>query len=180
VNRRDVGQLLAAASEILPWRDFVIVGSLSILGTVEDPPADMVASIDVDLYPRDDPAGAGDLGRAFGLGSAFEAQYGIYADPVSPVLATLPEGWENRLVPVDFGHGVTGWFREPHDAAVSKYARAEPRDLRWIRAGLDAGLLQIDRLDRRLMDAIIETDERQRARSAFAADRRWVAERGKA
>lgn len=174
MNRNNVGQLLIAASEVTPWRDFVIIGSLSVLGAVEEPPDDMIASIDVDLYPRDDPAGAGDIGRALGLGSRFEAEHGIYADPVSPQLATLPEGWETRLVTVKFGREVTGWFLDPHDAAVSKYARGEPRDRRWIRAGLRAGVLRWDRLDRRLFDTVMETDERIRARQALAEDRKWL------
>ena len=174
MKRSDIAQLLLAASDISPWREFVIIGSLSVLGAVEEPPEDMVASIDVDLYPLDDPGGAGMLGRALGLGSPFEAQHGIYADPVSPLLATLPDDWEARLIPLDFGQGVIGYFLEPHDAAISKYARGEPRDRRWIRAGLRSRLLNIDRLARRMFDTVMETDERSRSRQALAEDRHWL------
>ena len=63
---------------------------------------------------------------------------------------------------------------EPHDAAISKYARGEPRDRRWIRAGLRSRLLNIDRLARRMFDTVMETDERSRSRQALAEDRHWL------
>lgn len=68
MNRADVGRLLQEAGRVSPYRDFVIIGSLSILGSLEAPPAEMVGSVDVDLYPRDDPEGASDIGRKLGLG----------------------------------------------------------------------------------------------------------------
>ena len=45
-------------------------------------------------------------------------------------------------------HGIVAYFLDPDDAAVSKYARCEPRDREWIRAGLLAGLLSIAKIDR--------------------------------
>lgn len=38
---------------------------------------------------------------------------------------------------------VTAHFLEPNDAAISKLARGEPRDLRWVRAGLKASLISL-------------------------------------
>ena len=75
----------------------MIVGSLSILGATASPPADMVHSIDVDLYPRQDPGRAEEIARALGLGTDFEQENGYYADAVSPSLPTLPDDWESRL-----------------------------------------------------------------------------------
>ena len=57
----------------------------------------------------------------------------------SPMLPTLPDGWQARLVKVDFASGMSGWFLEPNDAAISKYVRGQARDFEWIRAGLGAG-----------------------------------------
>lgn len=94
------------------------------------------------------------------------------------MLPTLPDGWEERLIPIPFDSGVTGWFLEPHDAAISKYARGETRDLRWARAGVLAGILIVDRLERRLHDTVMEADERLRARLALAGDRHAAIEAG--
>jgi hypothetical protein len=58
----------------------------------------MTGSIDVGLYPKNDPGRAFEIATALGLDSEFEQRYGYYADAVSPMLPTLPDGWENRLV----------------------------------------------------------------------------------
>ena len=87
------------------------------------------------------------------------------------MLPTLPEGWQQRLIPLEFENGTTGWFLEPNDAAISKYVRAEPRDREWIRAGLDACILSIAIIEYRMRETSMETDERARAKQAFEEDR---------
>ncbi len=52
MNRGDVERLLTAASRATPYREFVIIGSLSVLGAVPSPPAAMVGSIDVTCAGR--------------------------------------------------------------------------------------------------------------------------------
>lgn len=109
------------------------------------------------------------------MGSEFERIYGYYADAVSPMLPTLPEGWEQRLIKVEFDSGVSAWFLEPNDAALSKYVRSEPRDREWIRAGLEANILSLPTIEYRLRETIMETDERQRAKQSIEEDRAWLA-----
>lgn len=134
--------LLLAARRLCGHAEYVVIGSLSVLGVsqVTAIPNDMTLSIDADCYTRADPGRAMDLQQALGEGSAYHREHGIYLDPVNPRLPTLPADWEQRLVRLDRG-GVTAWFLEPHDAAVSKLARGEERDLRWVRAGVRAGML---------------------------------------
>lgn len=141
MNRDDINRLLTEAMKITSHRDYVIIGSLSVLGAVAHPPVSMTGSIDVDLYPKNDPGRAFEIAGRLGLGSDFEQSYGYYADAVSPMLPTLPEGWEQRLIRVAFDSGAVAWFLEPNDAGISKYVRSEPRDREWIRAGLQVGIL---------------------------------------
>ena len=62
---------------------------------------------------------------------------------------------------------LAAWFLEPHDAAVSKYARMEPRDREWIRPGLRAGFLSLPILESRLAKTrFFDADESARARAA--------------
>ena len=96
--------------------------------------------------------------------------YGYYADAVSPMLPTLPQGWEARLIRVSFDSGVTAWFLETNDAAISKYVRGEPRDREWIRAGLGAKILSLPTIIYRLRETIMETEERLRANKAIEQD----------
>ena len=135
----------------------------------------MAASIDVDAYCRKDPSRIFDLVPALGQGSPFEAEFGYYLDPISPRVATLPEGWADRLTRIELAPDLAAWFLEPNDAAISKYARLEPRDREWIRPGLQAGVLSFAMLEARFARTIfLDTREASRARGAFDEDRRWL------
>ncbi|MSQ50443.1 MAG: hypothetical protein EXR28_01010 [Betaproteobacteria bacterium] len=135
-------------------------------------PARMLMSIDVDCYTRRDPGRVFELQHALGEGSAFETANGYFLDPVSPQLPTLPAQWEFRLIRVPLKNGVTVFFLDPNDAAISKYARGEPRDREWIQAGFAAGLLSKPTIESRLGETVFLYDEeRERARRAFAEDK---------
>ena len=76
---------------------------------------------------------------------------------------------------VPFGNGIVVSFLEPNDAAVSKYARGEPRDREWIQAGLAAGLLSAPIIESRFRQTdFIDSEERERAFNAFMEDRSKV------
>jgi hypothetical protein len=181
MRREDLRRLFARAHELCGLADYVVMGSLAILGQEGEIPARMAASIDVDAYCRDDPGRTLDLAAALGQGSPFEAEHGFYLDPITPRLATLPGGWEGRLVRLQLDPRVAAWFLEPHDAAVSKYARMEPRDREWIRPGLVAGVLSLPILEARFEStAFLDPGEAARARRALDEDRRWLQARRKA
>ena len=143
--------LLAAAKADCGHTDYVVVGSVSVLGMSEVSaiPTGMTMSIDADCYTLTDPPRVFDLQSKLGEGSAYHHLHGVYLDPVSPKLPTLPDGWQQRLICINRS-GVTAHFLEPNDAAVSKLARAEPRDLRWVRAGVAAGLVSLPMVKLRL------------------------------
>lgn len=144
MNAAALFSLLQAAKAECGHSDYVVIGSLSVLGMaqVAQIPADMTVSFDADCYTLADPPRIFDLQGLLGEGSPYHVKHGIYLDPVSPKLPTLPPGWEQRLICVEHA-GVRAYFLEPNDAAISKMARAEPRDLRWIRSGLKAGLVSL-------------------------------------
>ena len=80
-----------------------------------------------------------------------------------------------RLVRIQLLADVVAWFLEPNDAAVSKYARMEPRDREWIRPGLRAGILSPFIIEARFDETMfLDASEEQRARSALEQDRRWL------
>ena len=96
MNRSDIERLLVEALRVTKHHDFVIIGSLSVLGAVERPPDAMTGSIDVDLYPKADPGRASEVASALGFGSPFERQYGYYADAVSPMMLQSPNMCADR------------------------------------------------------------------------------------
>ena len=171
MNLEALFALLQAAKALCGHREYVLVGSLSVLGMAEVAgiPADMTMSIDADCFTPADPARVFDLKAALGEGSAYHREHGIYLDPVSPRLPTLPDGWELRLIRLERA-GVVAAFLEPNDAAVSKLARGEPRDLRWVRAGLRAELVSapVVRLRMRTTN-FFDSDEARRAQAALVS-----------
>lgn len=171
MNREQLHALLVEAKARIRHTDYVIVGSLAILGAVQEPPGTMVVSIDVDLYLKNDPQRTGELAEALGQGSPFEDEFGYYLDPVSPRLPSFPEGWEHRLILIDFGD-VRAFFVDPNDVAVSKYMRGEDRDLRWLRAGLKSGLLDFSTIERRISSAPALEGELAAARQRMARHRK--------
>ena len=178
MKREDLRRLFARARDLCGETDYVVLGSLAVLGYAGEVPPRMAASIDVDAYSKSDPARIFELASSLGQGSPFELEHGYYLDPISPRLATLPAGWEDRLTRIQLGPALAAWFLEPHDAAVSKYARMEPRDREWIRPGLRAGVLSLAILDVRFAEtSFLDAGESTRARGALEEDRRWLAGR---
>ncbi|MBI2311538.1 MAG: hypothetical protein HYU77_03445 [Betaproteobacteria bacterium] len=138
----DLERLFKEARRLCGHAEFVVVGSLAVLGVARGArvPPRMLMSIDVDCYTRQDPARIFELRKELGEGSEFEKSH--------------------------------GYFLDPNDAAVSKYARGEPRDREWLQAGLGAGLLSPAIIESRMGETVfLDEQERQRALRAFAEDR---------
>lgn len=174
VELKDLEKLFARAKELTNHDEFVVIGSNSVLGVPRDIelPRRMTMSNDVDAYTKNDPKRVYDLQKRLGQGSEFELENGYYLDPVSPTLPTLPEGWETRLFKVKFTDGLIVYFLDPNDAAVSKYARCEPRDREWLQAGLAAGILSAAVIEYRMRETVFSDEgERERAIAAFEEDR---------
>jgi hypothetical protein len=175
VKREQLGLLFARARELCGETDYVVLGSLCVLGLASDVPPRMAASLDVDAFSKADPARIFELAAALGQGSPFEAEHGYYLDPIAPSVATLPDGWQARLIRIELAPRLAAWFLEPNDAAVSKYARMEPRDREWIRPGLGAGVLSLPIIEARFAaTTFIDAAESARARRALDEDRRWL------
>jgi hypothetical protein len=168
--------LFAEARRLSRHSEFVVVGSLCILGVggkSGDIPARMLMSIDVDCYTKTDPGRVFELKHALGEGSRFEEEHGYYLDPISPDLPTLPDQWEHRLIRIDLADGIVVHFLDPNDAAVSKYARCDIRDREWIRAGLAVGLVSAPIIESRFRQTrFLDEAERSRAHRALEQDRK--------
>lgn len=165
-------ELAEEARRLTGHVELVIIGSNSILCLAPHAkiPESMVMSIDVDAYLRQDPGRTGSLKTALGEGSMFHRSHGYFLDPVSPSLATLPDGWEKRLL-IERRGDLSVWFLDPDDAAISKYARLEERDRRWIREGLSAGLLSMPKIRSRLQaTSFLDDEEEKKVRLAIDED----------
>lgn len=155
--------------------EFVVIGSLSILGLEQSfqIPDSMTMSNDIDCYTKADPGRIFDMVDALGENSPYHEKSGFFLDAVSPDLPSLPEGWRDRLIKVE-RNGLTAWFLEPNDTALSKYARGEPRDRRWIQAGIQAGVVSMPIINARIgSTSFYDSEEELRARVLVDEDLAW-------
>lgn len=134
MRRSEIEHVIRASGAIAGDDQIVVIGSQSILGEYPSAPAQLLASMEADIYPMNKPELAGKVDGAIGEGSSFHAEYGYYAQGVGPETATLPEGWEKRLVAIqnENTNGVTGLCLEVHDLVISKYVAGRPKDFEFI------------------------------------------------
>lgn len=175
MNLDAVFALLNEARELTGHADYVVIGSLSILGLEGDfdiPPS-MTMSVDVDCYTQHDPGRSFDLLRALGEHSPHHHRTGIYLDAVTPALPSLPQGWQDRLIRVERA-GLRIAFLDPNDAALSKYARGEPRDRRWIQGGIVAGVISLAIVSQRFRSThFLDAAEQALAQRLIDDDKAW-------
>ncbi len=171
----DIDLLFGQIRDASGLDEFVVIGSLSALGLVgDDLPPRMTWSMEVDAYPERDPKRAQEFSARFGENSKFHQAHGYYFDAVSPDLPTLPEGWAQRMLRQVLPCGVKVKYLEPNDCAVSKYARSEPKDREWIRAGIEAGILSLPTIEYRMRETRFMDDaERAMAKTSGAEDKVW-------
>src|SRR5205085_858891 len=114
--------IIRAAAAMTGAQRFVIIGSQAVLGQFPVAPAELLISMEVDLFSVRDPADSDLIDGSIGEGSPFHQTFGYYAHGVSADTAVLPEGWQDRVVSVHNVNtgGGSGLCLEVHDLAVSK------------------------------------------------------------
>ncbi len=134
MKRSELEHIIRAAGAIAE-DDIIIVGSQSVLGQFPSAPLSLLVSAEADVYPRSNPSRSDLVDGAIGEGTAFHEQFGYYAQGVDDKTATLPNGWDTRLIPIhnENTRGVTGWCLEVHDLAISKYVAGRPKDALFTR-----------------------------------------------
>lgn len=152
MRRRDLEHLIRASTQIADDQELIIIGSQSILGQFPDAPASLLVSVEADVYPRNHPERSDLIDGSIGEGSPFHDTFGYYAQGVGATTATLPAGWEQRLVAIcnENTRGATGWCLEPHDLVVSKLVAGREKDLLFAQDAVRHGLVSAATLALRL------------------------------
>lgn len=147
MKKRQLDHVLRAAGDITGDNQFVIVGSQALHGKYPDLADAIFVSAKVDLIAKNKPQTT-ELLNSIGQESLFHETYGVYADPVDEKTATLPAGWQGRLVNLPEGdsNGVRGLCLEPHDLAISKYVAWREKDQVFTRELVKRKLLSKEKL----------------------------------
>jgi hypothetical protein len=177
VRRKDLEHLIRAAAAIADQAEIVVVGSQSILGAVPDAPAELLLSMEADLYPLHRPELAAAIEGAIGEGSPFQATFGYYAQGVGPETAVLPEGWRDRAVTIQGASTdqKIGYCPEPHDLAASKLAAGRDKDRSFVSALLRHRIVSPPTLGARIAALPIPPEQRERIAAWAAAEAGRVA-----
>lgn len=172
MTRQQLEHVIRAAATIANDDEIIVVGSQAILGQFPRPPEELTVSVEADVYPKNHPERADLIDGSIGELSPFHEMYGYYAQGVGPETATLPRGWEGRLVALEGPvlRGARGLCLEVHDLLLSKYVAGRDKDLRFSRAAVAHGLVQRATLEERLATMTLEAAVRDAVRRRIAAD----------
>ena len=173
MTRDQLEHIIRASADIAADDEIVIIGSQAILGQFPDAPAELLVSMEADVYPKNRPERSDLIDGTIGEGSPFHETYGYYAQGVGRTTAVLPHGWEERLVPVrnENTRGATGWCLEIHDLLVAKLVAGRDKDLRFAADAAQHALASketlIERIAATTLDDSVRPIVRARAERIF-------------
>jgi hypothetical protein len=167
MKREQFEHALRAAGAVLGVDEVIVIGTQALHATVDgDLPDEAARSVEVDVALAEDPDGekADLVDGSIGEASMFHATFGYYAQGVTTRTATLPRGWQDRLVRFHTPamDGVTALCLEVHDLWISKAVASRPKDLEFCRALVDLRLVDVETLAARL-DEVPDLDPRVRS-----------------
>jgi len=165
MRRSQLEHAIRASCQIIGHPAVIIVGSQSILGSISetDLPAEATISMEIDILPiadsNEETARLADIieGVAGEL-SPFESMHGFSIDGVDLDTSILPPGWRDRLVKVHNANTAaptgepifTGWCLDKEDLCVAKLCAFRDKHREFVRALLDASLVDGTTIQQRL------------------------------
>jgi hypothetical protein len=174
MTRAQLEHIIRAAATIADDDEIVVVGSQSILAQFPDAPPELLVSNEADVYPKNHIERSDLVDGSIGELSPFHDLYGYYAQGVGPDTATLPPGWQDRLVTLETARtrGARGLCLDVHDLVLSKYVAHREKDLRFNHIAAQHRLVDRAILEERLatmyLDERLEKEIRTRISVDFA------------
>ena len=163
MTRLQLEHLIRAVASVADDDEIIIIGSQAVLGQFPSAPAELLVSMEADLYPLHHPDRGDLIDGSIGEGSPFHDTYGYYGQGVDATTAVLPAGWRERLIALRNANtrGATGWCLEVHDLIVSKLVAGREKDLAFARAALKHGLASLNVLRDRASTLPVSDDVRR-------------------
>jgi hypothetical protein len=180
MRRPQLEHVIGAAAFVSGEETFIVIGSQAILGSIEDPPAELLESMEADVYPAGAPEKADLIDGALGDGSPFHAQYGYFAHGVGPETAKPPAGWRERLVRVEVParpgskQAAVALCLERHDLVLAKLVRGDDRDWSYAETAIAHALVETDTLLERCASLPVARTKRVHIARQLRALRRSV------
>lgn len=169
MKRHELEHLIRAAGAITGADEIIVIGSQAILAGRPDSPEALLRSCEADLFTFRDPKDADLIDGSIGEGSPFHETFGYYAQGVWLDTATLPAGWQERLIAIcnENTRHVTGRCLEPHDLAVSKLVAGREKDQEFLAAMWRHGMILEDVIGERISHLPIPAEEQVAVRERW-------------
>lgn len=148
MKRDELEDAIRQATRVTAQREVLVIGSQAILGSYDETqlPARATLSEEVDIAPISDDEDyslATVIDANLGEWSQFHVDHGFYVQGVNIATAVLPNGWEARTVQVapDGPGGAIARCLDPHDLCAAKLVRGEEKDIEFVDALVEAGII---------------------------------------
>jgi hypothetical protein len=163
MTRPQLEHILRACAGITGATEFVIIGSQAILGAYPNAPDSLRESMEADVFTLRSPDDAELIDGSIGELSPFHQTFGYHAHGVGPETATLPQGWQDRLIQVSSPatHGATGLCLEPHDLAIAKLVAGREKDHAFVAELLRYNLINLSVLNERASITSLPDEHKQ-------------------
>lgn len=177
MRRQDLEHIIRAAADVTGDQQIVVIGSQAILGQHPDAPLQLLLSPEADVYPLHRRDQVDEIDGVLGEGSMFHDTHSYYAHGVGVETATLPAGWEERLVPIqnENTRQATGLCLEKHDLVLAKLAAGREKDHRFVADALREELVDPRILTERLEAMPLSSERLERLRETLAGQLRRIA-----
>lgn len=164
MKKSDLEHIIRAAAGITNEYEIIVVGSQSILGSVESPPRECLASKEADIIVPGNEALSDLIDGAIGEGSPFEDSFGYYAQGVDSSTCILPDGWRDRLVRFQSQNtdGKLGFCLEVTDLFLAKCAANREKDRAFNQVLLRHGIVNPEVARKRVPSMPIDDAGKQR------------------
>lgn len=173
MTREQLEHAIRAACHIAEDSELIVIGSQAILAQFPDAATELRLSRELDVYPKNRPDRSDIVDGVLGELSQFDELHGFYVHGIGPETATLPDGWEQRLVPVSVrdidGARYIGWCLDVHDVAASKLVPARDKDLDFVTGLLRHGMIDQAELRSRIAALKLPLDDRSAIGLRFEA-----------
>lgn len=165
MNRAQLEHAIRAACNVSDDTELFVFGSQAILGQYPEAQDALRKSIEVDMAPRNKPEAVDMIDGALGENSPFHKTHGFYVHGVPIESTKLPEGWQDRTIPVHdpMDENNTGYCIEAHDLAASKLMAFREKDTEFVRQLIINNMIDVNTLLHRLRVTEAERAVKERA-----------------
>jgi hypothetical protein len=152
--------------------EVIVFGSAAVSALNPRLDAALRCSVDVDMAPADIPIFVSDgrfVEERAGQDSEFYEREGFYIDYVPvELLRVTPAGWQERATRMELVPGLTGVILDAHDVAYNKLWAGRAKDIVYVHALLDAGVVDVTTLRRLHAANVLAADDRKSLDASLA------------